>query len=220
MAEASLKSGRSFDRLVNFSDAIVAVAVTVLVLPIAGATLTRGEESVWAFLGDHAGQIITFFFTFFVVSIFWLTHNKIMNQLRGYDGAIFWLNTCWLAVIAFLPVTSALYADAGTDGTNGWFSAGDLGGSGMLYWGSLSLISLISALIARHARKNPNLYDLEQQVTRTSQTISPGWVYALYFLAIGVISLFSTSVSSYLPIGLIFLPFLFKRDGFTNDEES
>ncbi len=220
MAEASLRGGRSFDRLINFSDAIVAVAVTVLVLPIAGVTLTRGEESVWAFLGDHAGQIITFFFTFFVVSIFWLTHNKIMNQLRGYDGAIFWLNTCWLAVIAFLPVTSALYADTGADGTNGWFSAGDLGGSGMLYWGSLSLISLISALIARHARKNPNLYDPEQQVTRTSQTISPGWVYALYFLAIGVISLFSTSVSSYLPIGLIFLPFLFKRDGFTNDEES
>ncbi len=220
MAEASLRGGRSFDRLVNFSDAVVAVAVTVLVLPIAGVTLTRGEESVWAFLGDHAGQIITFFFTFFVVSIFWLTHNKIMNQLRGYDGTIFWLNTCWLAVIAFLPVTSALYADAGADGTNGWFSAGDLGGSGMLYWGSLSLISLISALLARHARKNPKLYDPEQQVTRTSQAISPGWVYALYFQAIGVISLFSTSVSSYLPIGLIFLPFLFKRDEFTNNEEN
>ncbi len=220
MAEASLRGGRSFDRLINFSDAIVAVAVTVLVLPIADVTLTRGEDSVWAFLGDHAGQIITFFFTFFIVSIFWFTHNKIMNQLRGYDGTIFWLNTCWLAVIAFLPVTSALYADAGTDGTNGLIYAGDLGGSGMLYWGSLSLISLFGALIGRHARKNPTLYDPEQQVTRTSQTISPGWVYTLYFLAIGVISLFSTAVSSYLPIGLIFLPFLFKRDEFTTDEES
>ncbi len=225
MAEARLRGGRSFDRLVNFSDAIVAVAVTVLVLPIAGATLTRGEDSVWAFLGDHGGQIITFFFTFFVVSIFWLTHNKIMNQLRGYDGAIFWLNTCWLAVIASLPVTSALYADAGTDGTNGWFSGGDLGGSGMLYWGSLSLISLISSLLARHARKNPKLYnpefyDPEQQVTRTWLTTSRGWVYALYFLAIGVISLFSTPVSSYLPIGLIFLPFLYKRDEYTNHEEN
>ncbi len=217
MATSNFKGGRSFDRLINFSDAVVAVAITVLVLPLAGATLTRGEDSVWAVLGDHAGEIITFFFTFFVVSIMWFTHNRIMNQLRGYDGAIFWLNTSWLAVIAFLPVTSALYADAGTDGASGWFSGGELGGSGMLYWGSLSLISFISTLLARHARKNPVLYDPEQHITHTWQSTSRGWVYALYFLAIGVISLFSTSVSSYLPIGLIFLSFFFKKDEFTSD---
>lgn len=35
-----------------------------------------------------------------------------MNGLRGYDGTIFWLNTSWLSIIAFLPVTSALYGDS------------------------------------------------------------------------------------------------------------
>lgn len=217
MPTETFKSGRAFDRLINFSDAVVAVAVTVLVLPIADITITRGEETVWSVLTDHAGQIITFFFTFFVVSIMWLTHNRIMNQMRGYDGVIFWLNTAWLSVIAFLPVTSTLYSDAGEDGLQGWFAGKSLGGSGMLYWGSLALISLISALIALHARKNAHLYDPEQNVTHNWQNNARGWIYAGYFLAIGVVSLFSSGISSYMPLGLILLPFLLKRGEFSSD---
>jgi uncharacterized membrane protein len=124
MPTQALHSGRAFDRLINFSDAVVAVAVTVLVLPIADITLSRGGDSVWEVLSNHAGEIITFFFTFYVVSIMWLTHNRFMNQLRGYDGVIFWLNTAWLSIIAFLPVTSALYSDSGPSGVGRKFRVG------------------------------------------------------------------------------------------------
>ena len=156
-------------------------------------------------LGEHRGEIITFFFTFFVVSVMWLTHNRVMNELRGYDGIIFWLNTTWLAVIAFLPVTSALYGDT----ESGWVSAGgDLYGSGMLYWGSMALISLNTTLIVRHARKNPELYESEQPTYDTWRTKYRGWIYVTYFLAIGVVSLFAPTISSYMPIGFFFLPLL------------
>jgi uncharacterized membrane protein len=217
MPSETFKSGRAFDRLINFSDAVVAVAVTVLVLPIADITISHGEETVWNVLTDHAGQIITFFFTFFVVSIMWLTHNRIMNQMHGYDGVIFWLNTAWLSIIAFLPVTSALYSDAGQDGLGGWLSGTNLDGSGMLYWGSLSLISFISALMSFHARRNPHLYDPDQVIPHGWRSISRGWIYAIYFLTIGVVSLFSAVISAYLPLGLIVLPFLLKREEFSND---
>jgi uncharacterized membrane protein len=212
MSSETFRSGRAFDRLINFSDAVVAVAVTVLVLPIADITVSRGDESVWNVLSDHAGEIITFFFTFFVVSIMWLTHNRFMNQLRGYDGVIFWLNTAWLAIIAFLPVTSALYSDPGLDGSGGWFSGTTLDGSGMLYWGSLSLISFIITLMSLRARSNTHLYDPEQAKFWSWREISRGWIYASYFLIIGVVSLFSAGVASYLPLGLIVLPFLLKRE--------
>lgn len=212
MPGETLRSGRAFDRLINFSDAVVAVAVTVLVLPIADITLSRGEDNVWEVLGNHAGEIITFFFTFFVVAIMWLTHNRFMNQLRGYDGVIFWLNTAWLSIIAFLPVTSALYSDPSFDGSGGWFSGSTLDGSGMLYWGSLSLICFIITLMSLRARGNTHLYDPEQAVSWGWREISRGWIYATYFLIIGVVSLFSAGVASYLPLGLIVLPFLLKRE--------
>lgn len=215
MSTDTYRSGRAFDRLINFSDAVVAVAVTVLVLPIADITISRGEETVWEVLADHAGEIVTFFFTFFVVSIMWLTHNRFMNQLRGYDGVIFWLNTTWLSIIAFLPVTSALYSDQGLDGSGGWFSGTPLDGSGMLYWGSLALISLIITLMSLRARSNPQLYDPEQAKFRSWREISRGWIYASYFLIIGLVSLFSSGIASYLPLGLLVLPFLLKRDDYS-----
>jgi uncharacterized membrane protein len=218
MPTQALRSGRAFDRLINFSDAVVAVAVTVLVLPIADITLSRGEDSVWEVLSNHAGEIITFFFTFYVVSIMWLTHNQFMNQLRGYDGVIFWLNTAWLSIIAFLPVTSALYSDSGPDSTGGWFSGTILIGSGMLYWGSLSLISFIITLMSLRARSNRNLYDPEQAIWGWKE-ISRGWIYATYFLIIGIVSLFSSGIASYLPLGLIVLPLLLKREKFSDDRD-
>ena len=218
MPTQALRSGRAFDRLINFSDAVVAVAVTVLVLPIADITLSRGEDSVWEVLSNHAGEIITFFFTFYVVSIMWLTHNRFMNQLRGYDGVIFWLNTAWLSIIAFLPVTSALYSDSGPDSTGGWFSGTILIGSGMLYWGSLSLISFIITLMSLRARINRNLYDPEQAIWGWKE-ISRGWIYATYFLIIGIVSLFSSGIASYLPLGLIVLPLLLKREKFSDDRD-
>jgi uncharacterized membrane protein len=218
MPTQALRSGRAFDRLINFSDAVVAVAVTVLVLPIADITLSRGEDSVWEVLSNHAGEIITFFFTFYVVSIMWLTHNRFMNQLRGYDGVIFWLNTAWLSIIAFLPVTSALYSDSGPDSTGGWFSGTILIGSGMLYWGSLSLISFIITLMSLRARSNRNLYDPEQAIWGWKE-ISRGWIYATYFLIIGIVSLFSSGIASYLPLGLIVLPLLLKREKFSDDRD-
>jgi len=217
MATGEIRDGRSFDRLINFSDAIVAVAVTVLVLPIAGLSIERGEATVWEVLGDHRGEIITFFFTFFVVSVMWLTHNRAMNELRGYDGTIFWLNTSWLYIIAFLPVTSALYGDSEA----GWAGAGgDLGGSGMLYWGSLALISLNTTLIVRHARKNPDLYESEQSAYDTWRTKYRGWIYVTYFLSIGVVSLFSPTISSYMPIGFFFLPLLLNNPGSSTTGET
>lgn len=216
MASESIKTGRAFDRLINFSDAVVAVAITVLVLPIADVALTPNETSAWDYLSDQLAEITTFFFTFFVVAIMWLTHNRIMNKLRGYDNVIFWLNTAYLAVIAFLPVTSALYADA-RQGADEWFSGGDLKGSGMVYWCSLSLVSVLTALMGRHARKRPELYEPDSTIVNTWRTTFRGWAYAVYFLLIGVVSLFSTQVSSYLPLGLILLPFLFLREGSSRD---
>lgn len=201
--------GRSFDRLVNFSDAIVAVAITVLVLPIADLAISRAEKTVWQVLSDNSGQVITFFFTFAVVGIMWSIHNKIFNQLFAFDTAIFWLNLAWLASIAFLPVTSNLYGTADIQGNHGWSGGVDLGGSGLLYWGSLALVSFWGTLIAWHVRRHPELIDPDlgppSLSVTTWRTRFRGAIYTGYFALIGLVSLISPVAAAYLPFGLIFL---------------
>ncbi|MDO9486216.1 MAG: TMEM175 family protein [Actinomycetota bacterium] len=199
-----IHTGRDFERLINFSDAVVAVAITVLVLAIVDISPREGEANVWEIISDNSGQIFTFFFTFLVVGIMWLAHNRVLNQLRGFDGLTFWLNLFWLAGIAFLPWPSSMYGEQ-----FGWGDASTLehgGGTGVLYWGTLALISTLAFLIAWHARHTPALLEPKaREALAESGGLGQfrGLVFALLFALIALVSTFSQELASWMPFLLI-----------------
>ena len=194
-------TGRSFDRLVNFTDAVVAVAITVLVLPIVDIRGTGQEQTVWQIVADHSSQLITFAFTFVVVATMWQVHNRIVNRMHGYDTVVFWLNLLWLVGIAFLPWPSALYGEGIGIATSEWSGGEGLGGAGLLYWGTLAVISCTGGLISAWVREHPQLAD----PTSTLPERHPlrGFAFAGAFLVIGVVSIVHPGFGSWLPFGLI-----------------
>lgn len=204
--EIQIHRGRDLDRLVSFTDAVAAVAITVLVLPIADLAVSSSEPTVWAVLRENSGQVVTFFLTFVVVAVMWRAHNNVFNRLSAFDNRIFWYNLAWMAAIAFLPVSSNLYGSANAAGEQGWSEGTDLGGSGLLYWGSLAMVSLWGSAIAAHARRHPELTDNIASPFENWRVRYRGVAYATYFLAIGLISVISPALSVYLlPIGIIFV---------------
>ena len=201
---ATHRSGRAVDRLINFSDSVVAVAVTVLVLPLVNIPGPADNESVWSVISLHANQINTFIFTFFVVTIMWLAHNRILNELCAYDVTLFWLNTCWLASIVILPWVSSMYGAA----TN---SADDrLGDQGLLYWGALAGIGIFGTLMGWHISRHPELDNGATQRQFKGRTSFRGPVFVLYFILLGVVSVYSWSTAGYLELGIIPLTFIFR----------
>jgi uncharacterized membrane protein len=206
----AIRTGRSFDRLINFTDGVVAVAITVLILPIVDLHAEGSEKTVWAIISDNLGQIITFIFTFVVVAVMWQVHNRVVNRLAGYDEVIFWLNLLWLLSIAFLPWSSLMYG-VGLDGTSGgwdlsdWSGGEGLGGTGLLYWANLALASFVSSAIAWHARRNPELIDPNSPrvFANTRLTRWRGIIFGSAFLIIGIVSLFAPQIAVWLPLGLI-----------------
>lgn len=195
-APTSRREGRSVDRLINFSDAVVAVAVTVLALPLVDIPGPAEGESVWTVIGDNASQVWTFLFTFYVVAILWLTHNRILNSISRYDPFVFWINTTWLAAIALLPWVSAMY------GESQWGRAG----VGLLYWGTMAAISLLVSLLGSHLRRHPELlsesvHELSAASRRRAGLRGP--VLGLYFLLIGLVSTVSPALANWLPLGII-----------------
>jgi uncharacterized membrane protein len=197
-----LEAGRSraVDRLVNFTDAVVAVAITVLVLPLVDIDSPGPGETVWSVIGDNSGQVFAFLFTFYVVAIMWQTHNRILNGIRDYDGAIFWLNTTWLVAIVLLPWLSAMYGEAQSSS-----DARGAGGVGLLYWGTLAVISLLGSWISWHLHRVPSLLvDAGASHDRWGRmTILRGPIFAMYFLFIGVAFEIVPEVASWLPLGII-----------------
>ncbi|MBD0324039.1 MAG: DUF1211 domain-containing protein, partial [Aldersonia sp.] len=61
---------RGLDRLVNFSDATVAIAVTVLVLPLTDLA-GQGNRGVVDILADHGSVIGAFLVSFSVIAVLW-----------------------------------------------------------------------------------------------------------------------------------------------------
>ena len=205
--KAGISTGRAFDRLINMSDAIVAVAMTVNVLSIVGIRRDSSSESVWTVITDNGGQIGSFCFTFLIVGVMWLAHNRILNHMRGYDSTVFWLNLVWLLLIALLPWPTTMYGVSLVFGSADVVS--DQAGVGLFYWGMLAAISAVGGLIGRHARRRPDLLDESNPANERGQL--KAWVYSGFFLLIGVVSLFSYPISTWLPVGLIVLAVVFRR---------
>jgi uncharacterized membrane protein len=201
--------GRAFDRLVNFTDAVVAVAATLLVLPIVDIAGDLTETTVWQIIADHASQLITFAFTFIVVAVMWQVHNRIFNRMIGYDGVVLRLNIVWLLGIVFLPWASKLYGEGIATEQDRWSGGEGMGGAGLLYWGTLACISVIGALVAMHVARTPVLVD-----PRSEEPARPpmrGFAFAVAFLVFGIVSLFAPVAASWLPLLLVPLAIVLGR---------
>ncbi|WP_345607162.1 TMEM175 family protein [Pseudonocardia adelaidensis] len=108
---ARFATQRGLDRLVNFSDATVAIAVTVLVLPLAELAGQAHRGGVDAFLADHASDIGAFVISFLVIAVLWREHHRLFELLVSYDGPLLVLNFVWLFAIVVIPFSTAITQD-------------------------------------------------------------------------------------------------------------
>ena len=202
-------TGRALDRLVNFTDAVVAVAITLLVLSIVDIRGDSQESTVWQIIGDHSSELISFAYTFFVVALMWMVHNRTLGSLRGFDQTLFMINLLWLMGIVLLPWPSALAGEG--IGIGAIQDDRELGqtGAGMFYWGTLAFISFTASLMSFHLDRHPELLDPheEQPARHPMRRI----LYPLIFLLFGVSTLVMPIVGSWLPLLLIPVGIIFSR---------
>lgn len=185
------------DRLIAFTDGVVAVAITLLALPLVDIRPVSGED-VWGMLNRNSGPLIAFLFTFAVVAIMWSAHNRVLNAIVDYDGAVFWLNTAWLAAIVLLPWFSALYGESSMIGAEP-----DWAGAGALYWITLAVVSLLAGALSWHLRRHPELLHASAAQRPLGRSAWRSPVFGAYFLVIAVATLVAPQAASWLPLGII-----------------
>lgn len=104
--------GAAFDRLLFFSDAVVAIAITLVVLPLVDTARELDDRTVAQFLSDNGWELAAAALTFVVVGTFWRTHHRVFARATGTTNRAISYNLLWLACIAFLPVPTVLVVDA------------------------------------------------------------------------------------------------------------
>lgn len=99
------------DRFLTFIDAIVAIAVTLLILPLVEMTseLSADEpvrDALWN--GEAAGKYGSFLLSFLVIFRLWRVHHKLMEPVDAYDRVVATVTMFWALTIVVMPFPTAL----------------------------------------------------------------------------------------------------------------
>lgn len=190
MAQRQVTTGRSFERLVNFSDGVVAVAVTVLVLPIVDIAPPKPPQDMWDVIVANSGQLIAYLITFYVVLMLWLAHHRLFSYLGGYDSILVALNSIWLVTLALLPWPSNLIEDVQS------FTSG----VGVLYFGLMTVNSLSLTLMFTYSSRHKDLW--APGVVAPPNSNTRGWIFFGILSALTISSLVAPWLTPFLTIAL------------------
>jgi uncharacterized membrane protein len=94
--------------MLTFSDAVVAIATTLLILPLVNAADVHHITSVGHVLDDNKEGILAFALSFVVIIRFWLDHHRLYAGLVDYTAPLVWANFFWLFSIVVLPFPTEL----------------------------------------------------------------------------------------------------------------
>ena len=103
---------RAVDRLTLFSDAVVAIAITLLAidLPVpTGATVSQ----FWSSVRHSGGHYAAFAISFVAIAAAWSHHHDIFRYARSMDTRLRTLNTAWLLTIILNPFATKLLTSQG-----------------------------------------------------------------------------------------------------------
>jgi len=93
-----------YDRVLFFSDAIFAIAITLLVIEIR----VPGIEEAGQQLRSALPNIYSFALSFAVIGLIWMGHHSLFRYIIMLDRPMITLNLVFLGTIAFLPYPTAL----------------------------------------------------------------------------------------------------------------
>ena len=93
-----------------FTDAVVAIAMTLLILPLMELVPEAAAQHLTAaqLLVEHEGQFLAFALSFVLIGMFWFLHHRIFRADTPHDGRRGVVNLAWMATIVFLPVVTAM----------------------------------------------------------------------------------------------------------------
>ena len=179
---------RDLERLLTFIDAVVAIAITLLVLPLAEVARDARTGHVTDLLREHSDDLVGFALSFVVIARLWTAQHAIVATLVRQNTAVVQLLLAWSFTIVFLPFPTALATATSDDGV-----------AKLLYIGTMAVSSALLALIARTIRRDRTLRDTDiapDAAQATGTTIA-------FLLALAISVTFTAT--GYWPLLLLFL---------------
>ena len=104
------------ERVITFSDAVIAIAITLLALdlPVPGGSLTNGQ--LLHGLRENWPDYLAFLVSFLVIGKQWSSHRSVTRYLCGLNGLVSRLNMTWLLMMVLTPFAARVLSGSGAFG--------------------------------------------------------------------------------------------------------
>src|ERR1700728_1576304 len=90
------------DRLAAFSDGVIAIIITIMVLEL---KVPHGAD--WATLRGVAPNFVAYVLSFVYLAIYWNNHHHLLHTVTRVDGVILWANSHLLFWLSLVPAATA-----------------------------------------------------------------------------------------------------------------
>lgn len=103
-----MRTERGLDRLTFFTDAICAIAITLLILPVVDRVAEGADRSPGEWVLDSLPSLLAFVLSFAVIARLWMSHHELFEHVAEWSPRLRWLSLAWAFTIAFLPLPTAM----------------------------------------------------------------------------------------------------------------
>jgi uncharacterized membrane protein len=183
----------TLERIVFFSDAVFAIAITLLAIELRLPDLPAGQTdaSFLEALGALWPSLFAFIISFIVIAAFWLGHYRTFRYVVNADGRLVAINFAFLFCIAILPFPTSILA-----------RQGDLASAAVVYacfgvaTGAIStllwvypariahlLAPTVTPAIARYVTYRAAVIPVVFAVSIPAALVAPALAWILWFLA-------------------------------------
>jgi uncharacterized membrane protein len=104
-----LSPAHPLERLIFFSDAVFAIAITLLVIEVRPPHLPfhSSDRDQLVSLINLTPSFVAFFISFFVIGAFWAGHHRAFSLSKHWSPSLLFPNISMLCAIAFMPFATA-----------------------------------------------------------------------------------------------------------------
>lgn len=110
---SELKKEFQLERMILFSDAVFAIAITLLALEIKVPELNRDtatDAQLRHALVELIPKIVGFLVSFFIIGLYWTIHHRMFGFVVNYTRKMLWLNLFFLLAVVLMPFSTAFYS--------------------------------------------------------------------------------------------------------------
>jgi uncharacterized membrane protein len=193
-------------RLETFSDGVLAIAATLLILDVhaSGSPLGHGLTSIWP-------SYVAYALSFTVIGIIWVNHHTVIGLLGQVDRRFLFINLFFLMVVAFIPFPTQLVAEHIRDG------GADARDAVLAYGITLSLMAVAYNVMWFYAIREGRLLRSDAD-PRVVAGISSAFRPGVPIYAVATLVAFASPAVSLSLFGALALFYVFEGSIFSRDE--